>query len=258
MAVYTCYEMIDDCRRGRPPGWTHLVTNFVPAFARLLEHYRPGATGNDFWARFLAALRDDPNSPLASVQAVSEREFVFEMRDFLLAFAGVEPAGGEVDWPAFQEALAPLTAVEKQVVWLETMDYDTAAAAALVRVSEETGAQTRRRAAGLLHEHLPGFSIADHAPALRHMASTAEDKPIAVRQLLRALDGQMKWSERQDLDAHLAGSWHDIDRFCRVREADAAVRDTNPLSPEQAAPILASMGVKPAAKPLWKRVFAGQ
>src|SRR5437764_15466317 len=37
--IYTCFEMIRDCRAGLPAGRRYFAANYVPLIRRLLTHY---------------------------------------------------------------------------------------------------------------------------------------------------------------------------------------------------------------------------
>ena len=41
MSIYTAYEMMADCRAGRPDGWLWFSRTFVPPLRVLVAHYRP-------------------------------------------------------------------------------------------------------------------------------------------------------------------------------------------------------------------------
>ena len=43
--VYTCFEMIRDCRADRPEGWSHFITNYVPVIRSIVLHYWPERGG---------------------------------------------------------------------------------------------------------------------------------------------------------------------------------------------------------------------
>src|SRR5437879_12804339 len=43
--IYTCYEMVRDCRANLPEGWRHLIANYVPLIRTLVAHYAPGQAG---------------------------------------------------------------------------------------------------------------------------------------------------------------------------------------------------------------------
>ena len=37
--IYTSYEMIQDCRAGKPAGWSYFLANYKPVVERLAAHY---------------------------------------------------------------------------------------------------------------------------------------------------------------------------------------------------------------------------
>jgi len=73
---------------------------------------------------------------------------------------------------------------------------------------------------------------------------------------LDVLDGRVTWSNRQDIDRHLASCWHCIDRFCRTREIDRLVKDTPPLTEEKTEIYLEKLGFPREKAPFWKRILA--
>jgi len=84
--VYTCFEMIRDCRVDRPEGWSYFITNYVPVIRKLVLHYRPDRDG--YIDELLLAIRN-PGTPAASLFASAslapERAFVAELRQHVLA-----------------------------------------------------------------------------------------------------------------------------------------------------------------------------
>src|SRR5262245_55901901 len=113
--IYTCYEMVRDCRAERPEGWTYFVTHYVPVIHKLLEHYFGDNTATD---RVLLALRSPGSSLFRSEEAAPERVFVARLRQSVMA--AMEGAGEDVraeiviELDELLDALGPLTAVEKQ------------------------------------------------------------------------------------------------------------------------------------------------
>ncbi|MDE3166498.1 MAG: hypothetical protein KGN36_11895, partial [Acidobacteriota bacterium] len=78
--VYTCFEMVRDCRADLPQGWRYFLTVYVPVIRRLLAHYAPAASDAD--ARIeslLADLRRPGSSLFQSLDPAPERWFVAEL-----------------------------------------------------------------------------------------------------------------------------------------------------------------------------------
>ena len=77
--IYTCYEMIRDCRADKPEGWSYLISEYVPAVLKLLAHYAPGHSIE----RVLAAVCKPESSLFQSLEPSPERWFVAELRQKL-------------------------------------------------------------------------------------------------------------------------------------------------------------------------------
>ena len=144
--VYTCYEMIRDCRANKPEGWSFFLAQYVPVIRGLLAHYFPERAGDPVLVeRILAALRQPQASLFESLDPAPERAFVAGLRQRVLAAVEADRAGAAPEVPIDLEvlgaALEPLTLTEKQVVWFEVMGYSGADAARMLRMSEETTAR---------------------------------------------------------------------------------------------------------------------
>src|SRR5262245_45260415 len=118
--VYTCYEMIRDCRADRPAGWSFFVSQYVPAIQRILTHYAPeSAADRALLERIVVALRRPDSKLWTSLEPAPERWFVAELRQQIVAELPVAAAEIELDLHTAADALAPLTVTEKLAAWLE-------------------------------------------------------------------------------------------------------------------------------------------
>ena len=82
--IYTCYEMIRDCRVNSPEGWRYLISNYVPVIEKLVAHY--GRRDSAVVERVLLALRDPQSSLFQSLAPAPERWFVAELRQVKSGF----------------------------------------------------------------------------------------------------------------------------------------------------------------------------
>src|SRR5215472_8384300 len=143
--VYTCYDMIQDCRADRPAGWSHFISHYVPVIRKIAAHYCPGQAADSV----LPALRRPESSLFSTLEPAPERWFVAELRQRVLAEldsnAG-DRAAGELDLETVSKALEPLTLLEKQAVWLETMRYPPGRAGVLLRMDPRTVQKIREKA----------------------------------------------------------------------------------------------------------------
>ncbi len=254
--IYTCYEMIRDCREDRPEGWSFLVTQYVPAIRRLLAHY--GADDESHLNELLVSLRDPSSRLFQSLDPAPERFFLVELRQVALARIDPPRPAIELDLPAVAAALEPLTMLEKEVAWIETMRYDAGRTAAMLRMSGTTVEAIRARAGELLRAGMDNWSstvIAENGILLgRAAAAGGTPECVPVRSLLDVIDGRATWRTREQVERHGSACWHCIDHFCRIIEAVDLLRDHHPLSEAAAAPYRAVLGIEPPKSGLWKRL----
>src|SRR5437879_6567756 len=150
--IYTCYEMVRDCRADLPEGWMHFISYYVPVIHRILAQYAPAeapAEANDpkQLERVLIAIRKPESSMFNSLEPAPERAFVAELRQKVLAELKPQVPELEIDLETVSDALQPLTMTERQAVWFETMHYAPAATGPMLRVSADTVEKVRARAA---------------------------------------------------------------------------------------------------------------
>lgn len=256
MAVYTCFDMIADCKANKSEGWTYLSKVFIPPLEWMVKRY---GGGQAHLATLLASLKPFPRE----IAPMAEREFIAAIRPHILDSTGW--TGGEAQTLAltqFESALTELTPLERQLVWFEVLGYSIPDAARLCRVSAETATKSQDRASDLLRQSLDRWDraiVRDNAAILAREARAAvPGEPVPFRGYLDIIDGRMTWSNRMTVERSLSASWFEVDHFCRVREADAAMRDTKPLTDEQAAPYVERFGVRLPKPSLWKRVIAAR
>ena len=119
--IYTCYEMIRDCRANLPEGWSYFAANYVAPVRKLLVHYESDDPA--LLERVLLAIRDPQLSLLQSLEPAPERWFVAELRQKVLDQMATPAPDIAMDLETVAEALQPLTMLEKQAAWIETMRY---------------------------------------------------------------------------------------------------------------------------------------
>ncbi len=252
--IYTCYEMVQDCRAGKAQGWVYFITNYVPLIRKLLAHYGdPGAL-----ERVLLAAKKPEASLFQSMEPAPERWFIGELRQRVLAEISVPAPEMELDLETVAAAFEPLTLVEKQAAWIETMGYDAAATGAMMRMAPETVRKIRERAAELLRGKADAWNRTILASNGRHLSQAAAaakgSECLPAKVFLDILDGRTTWRGRETMEQHVLGCWHCIDHFCRMVEVVELIRGVQPLSHEEAAPYFQLLGVKPEKASMWKRL----
>lgn len=255
MSVYTSYDMVIDCQAGKPEGWQYLVQRFVPALRVMAQHYGGGEAAV---ARLIQA-----GHRLEGFQPEPERQVLIHLRRLLLQECGW--TGGQartLDLETLAEALEPLTAVERQLAWFETMDYTSQEAAQFLHVSEETGAKAWQKAREALRAKLDHWTVTLLKENGGNLAAEARAKvpaePVPARVHLDLIDGRLTWRDRTDVDHHLTATWFEIDHLCRVREADEALRHAVTLTDEETAAYMRRLNLPlPKVKANWLKRLVG-
>lgn len=248
MAVYTCYEMIADCRANKREGWACFACHYLPIVRILERRYSLAAP---------LARVCDKDAPMFD-KPVPEREFVARLRQHVMNYSA---AGEEaVDMAPVTAALENFSAMERQAVWMATMRYDAASSAAILRMEPKTVEAVRDRALDALRGHFDSWSRgileANGFAWGSAVAAPSGDACVPVRWFLDLLDGKMTWQRRTDIEFHLTTCWHCVDHLCRLREVDELLRHNQPASDDQVRADLAALGfsAEPEKKSLWKRL----
>jgi hypothetical protein len=256
--IYTCYEMVRDCRADKPEGWRHFAAHYVPVIRKLLAHY--GGASAPAVEPILEKLKRPESSLFASLEPAPERWFVAELRQKVLAEIEFATPEIEIDLETAGAALAPLTVVEKQAVWTEMMGYSPEEAGAMLRAAPATVSKIRDRGAELLRGQVDTWRrtlFAENGPQLGRAAAAAATKDcLPPKPFLDVLDGRATWAGREELERHVGGCLHCIDHFARMAEVIEMLRGVTPLSEEEAAPFYRVLGVAAKPKKGWRRLLS--
>jgi len=261
--IYTCYEMVRDCRDGRPEGWTHFICHYVPVIGRTLAHYAPErASEAALLNHILLTVRRPESFLFQSAEPPEERWFVAQLRQLIMAELAAPAAEIPLDLETLTVALETLTVTEKQAAWFETMRYSPAEAGPMLRVSAETVEKVRQRAAELVRGKVDSWRrtlLAENGPALGREAAAGEGKDcLPTKAFLDVVDGRTTWRGRETMDQHLRGCWRCVDHFCRMLEVVNLLRGSQPLSKAESEPFRVLLGVAAPERTGWKRLMGGR
>jgi hypothetical protein len=253
--IYTSYDMVQDCRADKAEGWSYFISNYVPLIRKLLAHY--GDSGA--LEGVLRAVRRPECSLFASMEPVPERWFIADLRQVVLAEVPFPHPEIEVDLETVAAAFEPLTLIEKQAAWIESMNYDAAETGAMMRMAPQTVQKIRERAAELLRGKVDSWRrnlLVENGRLLSNAAAAAGGKDcLHAKVFLDILDGRTTWRGRETMEQHVLGCWHCIDRFCRMVEVVELIRGVQPLNEREAAPFRDILGISTPQVTLWKRVM---
>jgi hypothetical protein len=253
--IYTCYEMVQDCRANKPEGWAYFISNYVPLIRKLLAHYGDSAAVD----RVLLAIHKPDSSMFQSMEPSPERWFIAELRQKVLAETPLPAPQIEVDLETLAAAFEPLTLVEKQVSWIETMNYDAAETGAMMRMAPKTVEKIRDRAAELLRGKVDAWRrsvLVENGRLLSEAATAAAGKDcLPVKLFLDILDGRTTWRGRETMEQHVLSCWHCIDHFSRMVEVVELIRGVQPLTEQESAPYRQLLGIQVPKPAFWKRLL---
>jgi hypothetical protein len=260
--IYTCYEMIGDCRAGRPEGWAYFLTNYIPVIRQFLHHYFPDRADDPaLLERVLRALRQPGSSLFQSIDPAPERAFVAGLRQQVLAAVEADRASATpeltLDIEALGAALEPLTLTEKLVVWFETMRYSDPDTGRMLRMSPQTAEKIRARAAELVRTSVDAWRsslLADNGTLLGQAAATLSTKDcLAAKTFFDVIDGRATWGGREEMERHVKGCWHCMDHYCRLLEVVDTLRASKPLPEAEAEGYQRLLGIEARKRSFWKR-----
>ncbi|MBL8220394.1 MAG: hypothetical protein JNL62_14270 [Bryobacterales bacterium] len=265
MAIYTCFDMVRDCRDNRPEGWTYLVTNYVPVIRRFLTQYYDGRSG--LLERMLLQLKNPQSSLWAPPGHAEERIFAAALRQELLRLVELDSASQQpsipLDLETLTQALEQFTVIDRQYIWLESMGYSNEVTAEMMNLDVSSSESARTRADEALRHVLDRWKrglVAENGLTLGRLATAMHgERCLPSKAYLDTLDGRITWQRKKDYEFHMQQCWFCVDHFCRIREADFALNKSKPLTDDEAAPFLKHLGVpipKKEKKGLLARMFA--
>jgi hypothetical protein len=263
--IYTCYDMVRDCRENKPEGWRYFTVNYVPVLRGLIAHYFPDrASDHGLIERVLANLRRPDSNLFQSAVPAPEGDFVFALRQHALAAVELDRATEApdimLDLETLAAALEPLTLTEKQAVWFETMRHGNVTVGRMLRMEPATVEKIRGKASELIRGKVDAWRrtlIAENGPQLGRAAAMARTPDcLPVKHYFDVIDGRMNWYGREAAERHVTNCWHCIDQFCRSWVVCDLLRTNKPLSDADAVPYLKTLGIEREKKPFWKRVLA--
>src|SRR5215471_11920494 len=83
--IYTCYEMVRDCRAGSAEGWAYFIAHYIPVIRKTLVQYVPERASDPVLLnRILEAARKPESFVFHSTEQPEERLFVSQLRQLIV------------------------------------------------------------------------------------------------------------------------------------------------------------------------------
>lgn len=262
--IYTCYEMIQDCRAGKPEGWTYFLQHYVPMIRGFVAHYFPERAADPaLMERLLTALCQAGSSLFQSLDPSPERAFVTQLRQHVIGAVEKDQAATTpeftIDVETLREALEPLTVTEKLVVWFETMRYADDQIGRMLRMSPQTVGKIRERGAELIRGKVDTWRrtlLADNGLPLGTLAAALSTKDCPPpKAFLDVIEGRTTWRGREEIEQHVKNCWYCLDHYCRLLEVVEMSRATQPLSEAETGSYQRMLGIQSRKRSLWRRAL---
>jgi hypothetical protein len=271
--LLTFHKTLAGCEQGSRGAWQGFVATYTPVMLRFLGVYAPACDEEckkQVWQKSLRLLCADNFQRLRTFDHQSEREFVVDLRAFLLEAVAnqLEPAADNRDTPqptpeTVKELLKGLPLNHQLVLFLKLAGYSDNALEGILRITPslaQNGVERLRQnyAAILKKEHDGGLWPSAWMDLLRHTWADRTETCPPLRQFVRILDGQTGWNEKESLEKHALECLHCLERWAALREAAHWLREAPPLPADLVDAFLSGLAVKtdPGARTsLLKRMF---
>jgi hypothetical protein len=249
----TFHKILAGCEEGKREAWRAFLTDYTPIVLRLFEVYSPWASEQrgSSWAEALRALAADHGAPLRGFSHRSEREFLVDLRAFLLDWMveKLDPSCEAAEPPApTTEALTAivegLPLAHQEIVFLALAGYSQGTLEKILRISPAVAGEGLSR---LRTHYAPVLERTEDRClwpsawiALGHAARAGQQKDCApLRQLIRILDGQASWYDKSPAEHHRSSCLHCLELWTSLLEVVAWERQRKPWPAAEVEPLLA-------------------
>ncbi len=259
----TFQKCLPRCEEGDREAWQFLLQNYTPIALRLVEFYLPHFRGDQqkkFWCEALGAISANQYERLRTFDHLAEREFLMDLRTFLLDSASprLEASNNLLPVPPLApESLAALLHglpfTHQEIVFLKLAGHSDAATEKIVGVPPSLAKKA------LESLEAPYAPILQHGEdscpwpvawleLLRQARAARTPECVARRLLVRILDGQASWYEKSPAEAHLSGCLHCMESWIALREVHFWRSEAKALPPDEVDQLLSCIPIAAPAK----------
>jgi hypothetical protein len=263
MAIRTVFVMAEDCTRGEPRGWEQFLRDHGWIASQLLTRYFPtlAPEADQHMAAVFQRAHANDAAWFRGLTFSNERDFAMAFRELVFAY-GREAARlplPEAPLEQLQAAVAKLSLMEREVLWLCMQGYDAPQIAAILASAAATAEAATRAVGGQLDSVLPATPDA-RTLAARALIEAAErtrtESCLPLKTFNNLVNGQLTWRERELAEEHIRPCLHCLDRYTAFQEMIRYLRDVRPLPDERVRQLLASLGLRPSKTGILGRIFS--
>jgi hypothetical protein len=260
--LMTFHKILPGCEEGNRETWQAFVTNYTPIVFQIFGVYSPWDMQTRWkrWHEALPALTANQCGVLRGFSHQSEREFLVDLRAFLLDWMGgkLEPGQDAQDPPAptreaLDELLKGLPLLHQEIAFLALAGYSQTILEKVLRVTPAVAGEGLNR----LRPRYPlvvdrtenrGFWPSAWIGISRAARAASEKNCAPLRMLIRILDGQASWYDKDPVETHRGTCLHCLELWTSLQEAVLWERLAEPLPPEKIESLLAVVPLKDQGK----------
>jgi hypothetical protein len=270
--VLTFQKILAGCVAGQPEAWRAFLGETTPIAFELFGVYLPWSAEarRDFWREALRALSANSFERLRAFPHQAEREFLVELRAFLLERAqpllGSEQnflPGPAPTTQSLTRLLQGLPLLHQEIIFLKLAGYSDATLEDLLRVSPgvaQAGLERLRGeyggALGRSEDRCP-WPAAWLAVIGEARAARQQDCP-PLRLMIRVLDGQTSWYEKDPVEQHRTGCLSCLEQWTSLLEVMGWMKRAKGWSDSQLNDVVSVIDLQKGNRqrvPLLKKVF---
>jgi hypothetical protein len=260
--LLTFHKILPGCEEGNSEAWTAFLADYTPMVVHFFGIYTPWAPDAvlDSWRDALRALSANNCATLRGFSHQSEREFLVDLRAFLQGWAAgkIEASRDAANPPAptietLGALLKGLPLLHQEIAFLTLAGYSQSTLEKLLRttpaVADEGLGRLRSSYAPVLER---GVDRCLWPSAWLGICQTArahgQKDCTSLRQLIRILDGQASWYDKDPAEEHRAKCLHCLELWTSLLEVVAWDRARQRWPEAMAASLLSAVPLKQEAR----------
>lgn len=271
--MITFHKILRGCEEGDRESRHLFLTDYTPIIVALVGVSLPGLAGtaNQLWRDTLETLAAHNFERLRSFDHQSEREFLLDLRVFVLDCGAqrLDPSQDVAGAPkttaaTLRELLKGLPLAHQQIVFSKLSGYSDATIEKIYTVTAAVAQQgferLRAQYASLLGSDRDVCLWPAAWSQVRRdaLASRTESCP-PLRQYVRMLDGQISWDDKEPLEHHMTACLHCLERWTALREVVHWRREARPRPKEEIDELVSCLPLQTRPKqrePFLRRMFS--
>jgi len=273
--LITFHKILAGCEAGDRDAWGSFLAEYTPIVFQLLEVsvvWGPEKR-REFWREALKTLSAGNCERLRAFSHHSEREFLVDLRATLLELA-IHQIDSSLDVKHLPSPtvdtlgaiLKGLPLIHQEIVFLTLAGYSPATLEKMLRITPSVAQSGFER---LRADYAPVLERAEDRclwPAawleITRAARAAQSQDCTpLRPLIRILDGQASWYDKDPVEAHRSSCLHCLELWTSLLEVVSWKREVKPWPAQEVEPWLGALplaAVPPRKRPFMARMFPKQ